>query len=223
MKQDINMKFKEYTPGCGEKSGSYLVSYKIDGVRAIVTGDVGMSRAGKPLPKVPAHLLADGNYECYTGSFKDTVSKIKTKGGATIHPDNFYRLDAVALDERLIINHYEYVTDTKAKELLQMALGKGYEGLVIYNPDTEIHYKVKPKHSADVVVTGWQEGTGRNKGRMGALITDNGKVGTGFTDADRELFTKEYSIGKMIEVEYMQMTEAGKFRHPRFLRERWDK
>ena len=58
---------------------------------------------------------------------------------------------------------------------------------------------------------------------MGALLTEYGKVGTGFTDAQRETFTKENSIGLLIEVEYMEMTGGLKFRHPRYIRIRHDK
>jgi ATP-dependent DNA ligase len=49
-----------------------------------------------------------------------------------------------------------------------------------------------------------------------------GKVGTGFSDAMRK---EDWNsrIGEFIEVECMQLTPDGKFRHPRFLKRRWDK
>ena len=55
---------------------------------------------------------------------------------------------------------------------------------------------------------------------MGALLTDHGKVGTGFSDSDRE---EDWKIGDLIEAEYMEITEAGKMRHARFIQRRLDK
>ena len=48
--------------------------------------------------------------------------------------------------------------------------------------------------------------------------------GTGFTDKDRTTLwnTRDSLIGKIVEVEAMEMTVAGKFRHPRFIRIRED-
>jgi ATP-dependent DNA ligase len=99
-------------------------------------------------------------------------------------------------------------------------VSQGYEGLVLRQGDRWL--KVKPKETYDVLVTGIVEGTGKYAGKLGALITDMGKVGTGFTDKDREdLFT--LPINTIIEVECMELTPKGKFRHPRFIRVRYDK
>lgn len=71
-------------------------------------------------------------------------------------------------------------------------LEANFEGLVIR---TNGAVKVKPIHTLDLAVIGVQEGTGRHRGRMGALLIAyrdwNGryvlasKVGTGFTDLER--------------------------------------
>jgi ATP-dependent DNA ligase len=66
---------------------------------------------------------------------------------------------------------------------------------------------------------------------MGALQTAMGKVGTGFTDEDREHFWDlDWNRNPdgtfkpvMIEVSCMQLTPDGKFRHPAFERIRYDK
>nr|WP_283842052.1 hypothetical protein [Bradyrhizobium sp. KB893862 SZCCT0404] len=108
-------------------------------------------------------------------------------------------------------------------------IAKGYEGLVLRQGD--VWLKVKPTETYDVLVTGIIEGTGKHKGRMGALMTPMGKVGTGFSDAERVTFwnyCKEPDdgrgiMGETIEVECMKLTDDGKFRHPRFVRVRPDK
>ena len=79
-----------------------------------------------------------------------------------------------------------------------------------------------------------EEGTGRNAGKLGALIvegTDGGKfiktnVGSGLTDADRDTFwkAKDKLIGQVVEVRADQITQnqdvtdEWSLRFPRFLR-----
>jgi ATP-dependent DNA ligase len=84
-------------------------------------------------------------------------------------------------------------------------------------------YKVKKQETIDVVVTDIQPGAGKYVGKMGALITSMGKVGTGFSDKQREAFNDTSVIGRTIEVGCMEVTKDNKFRHPRFIRFRPDK
>ena len=124
------------------------------------------------------------------------------------------------LDKRLIVGVYDTITPLEVAHLFEVAKTQGLEGLIIESEG--VLYKVKGTETYDVPVIGVQEGTGRNLGRMGALLTPMGKVGGGFTDAHRELYYKDI-IGKIIEVECMELTPDGKFRHPRFVRLREDK
>jgi DNA ligase-1 len=112
------------------------------------------------------------------------------------------------------------------EDALANVLTCGDEGLVLQQG--EVRLKVKPKQSYDVPVTGIIAGKGKHAGRMGALITPMGNVGTGFSDAQRKEFAALFADGPgdfqhIIEVEAMGLTPAGKFRHPRFVRVRWDK
>lgn len=203
------MKFKTWRGD--DLKGVYWVSYKIDGVRVQYPEKI--SRAGKILYNLPD--MPDGTYEVYLGSFKDTISAVKTKNGFTISPKDIYRLEPI--DQRLSVG---FIFDPKAsyiRNLMAEALSEGYEGLILTKD--ELRIKVKPKETYDVYVIGTVEGKGKHQGKMGALVTTMGKVGTGFTDEER----KQDWLGRVIEVECMHLTEAGKFRHPRFLRERWDK
>ena len=79
-----------------------------------------------------------------------------------------------------------------------------------------------------------EEGTGRNAGKLGALIVegeDSGKfirtnVGSGLSDTDRETFWKdrEQLIGHIVEVradavtQNQDVTDEYSLRFPRFLR-----
>lgn len=127
----------------------------------------------------------------------------------------------------------------KFKEINARAIAGGYEGIMIKDPNagyeckrSHAWLKVKPTITVDLSVVGVEEGTGRNEGRLGALICegdDNGRaitvnVGSGFTDSDRDSFWtgKSKLFGRVVEVQADAVTQNqdGSFslRFPRFIR-----
>lgn len=211
------MKFKTWDGS--DLKGLWEVSLKIDGVRAISKDGWNYSRDDKKLYNIPP--LPPGDYEVYLGSWEKTVSAVRTiQGCAPIKREYIYSLTPI--DPRLFL---ETVKDPAAKDITLMmnaAVMEGFEGLVLRNIKTDVHLKVKPVMTYDVPVIGVQMGKGKHTGKLGALLTEKGKVGTGFTDKQREELL-DLPIGQIIEVECMQLTPAGKFRHPRFKRVRYDK
>jgi DNA ligase 1 len=84
--------------------------------------------------------------------------------------------------------------------------------------------KVKTFHDAEAVVVGHLPGTGKHKGRLGALECQlpNGtrfSVGTGFSDAERD---HPAPIGSTITFRYQELTPDGVPRFPSYLRVRKD-
>ena len=73
--------------------------------------------------------------------------------------------------------------------------------------------KVKKFYTYDLLVVGVEEGTGRNKGRLGAVkvqFRDNiVSVGSGFSDEQRDAFWDNPSliVGSVIEVKYKEVTK----------------
>jgi DNA ligase-1 len=201
--------------------GTVILTRKLDGVQAIWGLDnQARSRNDKPLYNLPQ--LEEGiKAEIFLGSFKSSISAVKTHGGVLIDKEHIYTLFPV-IDERLFITEIINPHPETIEMHFNDVLDNGDEGLVLHFKDGREPLKVKKKDDASVRVTDIIEGTGRNKGRLGALMTDKGKVGTGFTDHDREALYTPNIIGMYIDVSFMEITADGKMRHPRFIKIRPD-
>ena len=125
------------------------------------------------------------------------------------------------------------------KEINATAVAGGYEGIMIKDPGAGYEckrsvawLKLKPFIEVSLTVLDIEEGTGRNQGRLGALVcsgTDDGKdivvnVGSGFTDSDRDIFWNSRSnlLEQIVEVRADAITQnqdgTYSLRFPRFLR-----
>ena len=209
-------------------TGVWEVTRKIDGARMLRDSNGNpVSRAGKPLYNlghVPKEIT---DAEIYAGNWESSMSLVRTSvNGSPVPMDCVYSI--LPLDPRLSLGSISDPTPETLMALMNQQLANGDEGLILRQGDKWL--KVKPKDTADVYVTGFQAGTGKHLGKMGALLTNYGAIGTGFSDEDRAWWQLMYNLHglewltkQLVEVEYMEMTPNRKFRHPRFLRIREDK
>jgi DNA ligase-1 len=119
------------------------------------------------------------------------------------------------------------------------AVENGYEGIMIKDLDAPYEckrstawLKLKPFIEVSLTVTAVEEGTGRNVGKLGALVCegeDDGKlikvnVGSGFSDSARDSFYQSRATlpGQVVEVRADAVTQnqdgSYSLRFPRFLR-----
>lgn len=121
------------------------------------------------------------------------------------------------------------------------AIEDGFEGIMIKDIKAVYEFKrshswlkVKPVITVDLEVIALEEGTGKNEGKLGALVckgVDNGKlivvnVGSGLTDAQRDEFwaASKSVVGKIVEVKAdcitknQDSTDTYSLRFPRFER-----
>ena len=123
------------------------------------------------------------------------------------------------------------------KEINQKAIEGGYEGIMLKDPlapyeckRSHAWLKLKPFIEVSLSVVAVEEGTGKNVGKLGALVCegeDDGKrirvnVGSGFTDSDRDSFwgSRDSLSGNIVEVRADAVTQnqdgTYSLRFPRF-------
>ena len=129
------------------------------------------------------------------------------------------------------------VGQARFKEINAKAVAGGYEGIMIKDPEAGYEckrsvawLKLKPFIEVSLEVVAVEEGTGKNVGKLGALVCegeDDGKrirvnVGSGFTDIDRDTFwsSRDSLSGNIVEVRADAVTQnqdgTYSLRFPRF-------
>jgi DNA ligase-1 len=173
--------------------------------------------------------------------FKAGASVMGQKRRSAFLRENFSKLfaDSGCIE---IITQREFDLDVFTDEIVfkdynKAAVAAGYEGIMIKDPNGKWEgkrsvawLKQKPFIEVSLAVIETEEGTGRNVGKMGALVcegTEDGKlirvnVGSGFSDKDRDEFWQCKVDGQVIEVRADAITQnqdgTYSLRFPRFMR-----
>jgi DNA ligase-1 len=121
----------------------------------------------------------------------------------------------------------------------EAAVEGGFEGIMIKSMDapylckrTDSWMKWKPTITVDLKIVGFEQGTGRNADRLGAIICegdDNGRhicvnVGSGLSDGNRDEYwrSRDLLLGHLVEIQADAVTQnqdgSYSLRFPRFLR-----
>jgi len=125
------------------------------------------------------------------------------------------------------------------RRFAEASVEEGYEGIMIKSMDapyeckrSDFWMKWKPTITVDLNIVGFEEGTGRNLGRLGAIIcegVDNDRtirvnVGSGLSDSNRDEYwaARNELLDRVVEVEADAVTQnqdgSYSLRFPRFLR-----
>lgn len=227
----------------------WLMSEKMDGVRAIWTGSKLMSRNNhefhapewftKDLPK---DVVLDGELYCGRGLFQLTTSIVRKKKPIDAE---WERITYVVFDvvsskpykERMTlvpvgIKRVISVTCT-GKEHVNTFYSKllqvGAEGVMIRNPYTGYEFKrtwnllkYKPITDDEASVVGLEDGEGKYAGLPGGTlicIWRNKTIRIG-SGLNDEQRTNPPKIGSVITFRYRGLTDDGMPRHPTFVEER---
>ena len=151
----------------------------------------------------------------------------------------FDKVGSIDIIEQKEVDLDSYVGELEFKQYNSDIIDAGFEGIMIKDPDAVYEckrsaswLKQKPFIEVSLEVVNVEEGTGKNAGKLGALVcsgSDLGKditvnVGSGFTDDDRAEFWNSRStlLGQVVEVRADAITQnqdgTYSLRFPRFLR-----
>lgn len=134
-----------------------------------------------------------------------------------------------------------FTDEIEFKDYNRAMVAEGFEGIMIKDPNgkwegkrSTAWLKQKPFIEVSLEVVAVEEGTGRNQGKLGAVVCegiDDGKrivvnVGSGFSDEQRDEFwqAKDTLVGQVVEVRADAATrsqdseDTWSLRFPRFLR-----
>ena len=199
---------------------------------------------------LPPDAQLDGELFIGRGQFQKTVSVCRkqvpvdlewrqvkfmafdllTSGSPTFH-QRYELLSRMKLPPRVqVVEHRETMT-ADVPALLRQYEAVGAEGVMLRDPASQYErkrsntlLKVKSFLDADATVIGHQPGTGKHRGRLGALLcllddqTEFG-IGTGFTDRQRE---NPPAVGERVTFSFFEFTDAGVPRFPAFIGVRGD-
>jgi ATP-dependent DNA ligase len=113
-----------------------------------------------------------------------------------------------------LIWHKQVSSLEEARSIFEKFLSDGQEGIILKtrngvweNKRAKHQIKFKGEYECDLLCVGWEEGTGKNVGRLGALLLESScgqlkvGVGSGLTDDDRINIGKDV-VGKIIAIKY---------------------
>ena len=223
----------------------WLISEKLDGVRAIWTGTHFISRNGNTFPapnhiinSMPKNIILDGELFGGRATFQNSVGNIRKGNWDNIEFVIFDCITPGDYPTRITTAHNTTLppfarilqqTPCKNKKHLkhfeETINNLGGEGIILRNPTAPYEHKrstnllkiKKVKHS-EAIITGYQAGKGRHTGRIGALIaTHQGNTFKIGTGLTDQ--NREYppAIGETITFSYFEMTNNGKPRFPTFI------
>lgn len=217
----------------GDLKGTWLATYKIDGLRVIRGKN---NKIYSRDSKEAIHDLSGFKFNDAEFFYKDwntSVSILHTeKETIPITQDMFYELSQGNEDPRLVIGRLVDPTEETINALLNKALLLKHEGIVLrFLGSKDKWLKVVPTRYADVRITDIFEGKGKYAGMAGSLETQWGNVGSfelqpNMTDVEFRkelLLNKDKYIGKIAQVAYREITKNYVLKFPRLSRIRDDK
>lgn len=173
--------------------------------------------------------------------YSNARSKIKNK---VQYVDRFAEVRGISKDNIQCIEYRRVENIQEALKYTSEVMQDGFEGTILKNIDALFRdgtspdqLKLKLEIEADVRITGFTSGTGKNEQYFGAITFENdevtikGQVGvSSMTEKLRDWIhaNRDSMIGKIMEVQFNDLTRARGsdtygFSHPRFIELRDDK
>lgn len=185
-----------------------------------VLGVMNRQKGNGILNKAVKGTISDREASLVHATIWDVVPFVDFQKGfsATSYEQRFGMLQTLALkmpNRISLIANIPVANEDEAHKLFQEYFQSGEEGIILKDitapwEDKRVKHQVKFKGEleCDLLCMDWQEGTGKNVGKLGALVLISAdgiikvNVGSGFTDEQRDKYTKENTKGKVVAVKY---------------------
>jgi DNA ligase-1 len=179
---------------------------------------------------IPLDSFQEGHYNAQQSKRLDILTGSRARFDAT---DCLRLMDGITVDLDTAEGH------DIMNRYAQDAVTNGFEGIMIKDlgapyecKQSSFWMKWKPTITVDLNIVGFEEGTGRNQGRLGAIICEGVdddrricvNVGSGFSDTLRDEYwaSRNELLGDVVEVEADAVTQnqdgSYSLRFPRFVR-----
>jgi DNA ligase-1 len=179
---------------------------------------------------IPLDSFQEGHYNAQQSKRLDILTGSRARFDAT---DCLRLMDGITVDLDTAEGH------DIMNRYAQDAVANGFEGIMIKDlgapyecKRSSFWMKWKPTITVDLNIVGFEEGTGRNAGRLGAIICEGVdddrricvNVGSGFSDTLRDEYwaSRNELLGDVVEVEADAVTQnqdgSYSLRFPRFVR-----
>lgn len=244
-------KAERYNPA--KHAGFFVVEEKLDGLRLLLKKGKAFFREQDGVSvnawdKLPEHIQSLAIDEFIDGELYipgATASEaLKLANRHNLQFRGFYlpeRTHLFPIDHHELIMAYGLNTPaiisrekTPSLEYLENLLNNfdgSKEGFILKREIAfPLWFKYKVEETADLVILGYSPGTGKYKGKIGAILCGgivNGEVKevakvSGMVEEIRFGLTDQ-DIGRIVEVKFQEVASRGRLRHPRFIRFRDDK
>lgn len=239
---------KTYDPEKHDITGWYAQE-KLDGIRAIWTGERLVSRNNKPfyypeefVKKLPKGLQLDGELTLGRGRFQETVSVVRKQYYITSEWEEVqYKVYDVINDQPYPIRiklardvglktplTIKLLSKPQLEGYYETLLDGGAEGVILRHPTAGYDsrrspylLKYKPLFHDEALVVDYQLGTGKYTNMVGALICDwkDQLIVIGSGLTDAQR-DEPPAVGSTISFCYRGLTDSGQPRHASFIGER---
>ena len=230
----------EYTDTTG-----WFMSEKYDGTRCLFTGSDFISRSGKVFPAplemraaMPSGVAIDGELFGGRGKFQTSIGKIRRgiwegitfKVFDVINDQPFEARQATLRALSLpawceVVEQVECLSKAHLDEYEQNLIDLGAEGVMLRKPGSLYQHKrssdllkLKRFQSAEAEVVGYEQGTGKHAGRVGALVAKFAgqvfKLGTGLNNEQRD---NPPAVGSIVTFSFFELTDGGLPRFASFM------
>lgn len=218
------------------KTGNGILNKAVRGTIGEKESDMIVSTLWDVIPK---ELFVNQNYADFAlpeFEYQSRFKRLEDMRKLISFKDSDFSFKKIRLVDSQIVHSM-----AEAYDAFKIKLSQGKEGVVLKSPhsywkNTRLTdcVKLKDIRDCDLEVFGYVEGTGKYAGKLGALTCVSSdkilmvNVGTGFSDEEREYFTHDNTIGKIVTVQYNAVIEDKKTHVkslflPRFVEFRSDK